>query len=144
MNRNLDQSPNFGKGLVFAEVSFATNGTGQPAAASIRGAKDALDATTPLNRTGVGIIRVLLRDKVRYVVTKYTDMDDGLSGADDGAYATAGPDVNDPGLTTAPTTGGTTPAFDVFTRAGATTTKTDFTGRRVNISMCLKNSTVGV
>lgn len=144
MNRNLDQAPNFGKGLVYAEVSFATNNTSSPTAASIRGAKDALDATTPLNRTGVGIIRVTLRDKVRYIVTKYTDMDDAASGSDDGAYATAGPDVNDPGVTTAPNPGGTTPAFDIFTRAGATTTKTDFTNRRVNVSLCLKNSTVGV
>jgi len=133
--RNLEESgPHYGKGLVYLDFSFATNNTSSPLLTTLRGA--GADAVATLTRTGVGIIQVTLKDIYRYVCSKAVDLED-LDSSDDGAYASIGPDTND----------GSSPqkvaTFKVYTRAAAGT-KTDYNGRRVSVSLTLKNSTVGV
>lgn len=137
-DRNFENSHNYGKGLVYLDFSFLTNGTGVIDLTTLRGCVQAKDIAS-ISHPGAGRYTITLTDKFRYVVSKYVDLEDLASGSDDGSYASSGP----------VTGGGTTAiSFDVFTRVVAGT-KTDFgpggTGvaRRVNVVLCLKNSTVG-
>lgn len=138
-DRNFENARNYGKGLVYADFSFLTNGTGAIAMSSLRGA--GVDAIASVTRAAAGRITVVLKDKYRYVVSKYSALEDLASGSDDGSYSTEGPVSNEGSSTLAP-------SFDVFTRVVAGT-KTDFgtggtgTARRVSVVLCLKNSTVG-
>lgn len=138
-DRNFESARNYGKGLVYADLSFLTNGTGAISLATLRGA--GVDAIASIAHPAAGRYTITLKDKFRYVVSKYTELEDLATGTDDGSFATSGPVSNEGSSTLAP-------SFDVYTRVVAGT-KTDFgaggTGaaRRVHIVLCLKNSVVG-
>lgn len=138
-DRNFESARNYGKGLVYADLSFLTNGTGAISLTTLRGA--GADAIASIAHPAAGRYTLTLKDKFRYVASKYCELEDLASGSDDGSYASAGPVSNEGSSTLAP-------SFDVFTRVVAGT-KTDFgpggTGaaRRVNVVICLKNSVVG-
>lgn len=131
-DRNLDSGHNFAKGMVYLDFSFLTNNTSNPLTSTFRGGADAVASVV---YSAVGILIVTLKDKWRYVAAKTADLED-LNSSDDGAYASVGAVQNEGSSTTAP-------SFKIYTRAAAGT-KTDFTNRRVTISLALKNSTVGV
>jgi hypothetical protein len=136
-DRNLDSGKNFGKGMVYLDFGFLTNGTGAIDMTTLTGGGK--DAVLSVTRAAAGRITIVLKDKFRYVVRKSAELEDLASGSDDGSYATCGPVTGG---------GATAISFDVFTRVVAGT-KTDFgtggtgTARRVGVSMVLKNSTVG-
>lgn len=130
-SRNLDHGFNFAKGLVYLDFSFATNNTSNPLTSSFRGGVDGVQSVT---YSAVGILIFTIKDRFRYVVSKTVELDD-LNSSDDGAYASSGA-VQNEGTATQMN-------FKLYTRAAAGT-KTDYTGRRVNVSLVLKDSTVGV
>lgn len=131
-DRNLESGRNFAKGLVFLDFSFLANGVSSPVTTSFRGGAEAVATVT---RESTGQYLVTMRDKWRYCAAVSADMTD-LHAADDGAYATAGAPQNE-GSSTLPV------SFRVYTRT-AGGVKTDYTGRRVNVKVVFKNSTVGV
>lgn len=131
-DRNLESGKNFAKGLVYLDFSFLANGASNPVASAFRGGREAVASVV---RESTGQYLVTLVDKYRYVVHHDAGLTD-LNASDDGAYATAGAAQNE-GSSTLPV------SFRIYTRAAAGT-KTDYTGRRVILRMCLKNSTVGV
>lgn len=133
--RSLESGHNYGKGNVYVDFSFLTNGAGAISLATLRGV--GADTVLSIAHPAAGRYTVTFKDPYRYFVGKTANLEDFASGSDDGAYATDGP-VTGEGTAAGPLT------FDVFTRAGATTTKTDFAARRVYVSGVLKNSTVGV
>lgn len=137
MDRNLDSRMGFGKGLVHIDLSFLTNNTSSPLLTTLRGADGSVVAS--LTRNNTGIITILFTKTVaaRYVVSKHVELDD-LDAADDGAYATSGPPLNEGAAS-----GTTGLSFKIYTRAAAGT-KTDYANRRVNVRLVLKNSNVGV
>jgi len=136
-DRNLDSGRNFAKGVVYLDFSFLTNGASNPTAASMRGA---VMATTgggeiaSIVYAATGKYTVTLRDKYRYLITKYCDLED--ISTPDGAYASIG-NVTNEGSSTTP------PSFVVATWSGGAVA-TQYTGRRLSVSLVLKNSTVGV
>lgn len=134
MDRNLESARNFAKGLVYLDFSFLTNGAADPLKSTWRGG--GIDGIASVVHAATGRYTITMKDKCRYIVGKTPNLEDLVSGSDDGAYASDGPVSNEGSSTLAP-------SFDVFTRAGATTTKTDYTGRRCFVSICIKNSTVG-
>lgn len=134
MSRDLEHGYNYGKGNVYLDCSFLTNNTSSPLLTTLRGS--GADVIASLTRTGVGIIQVTLKDTYRYLIDKYVSLED-LDSSDDGAYASDGPDTNDSQTPLKPAT------FKVYTRAAAGT-KTDFTGRRLNMTLVFKSSSVGV
>jgi hypothetical protein len=135
MDRNLDQGRNVGKGLVYLDFSFLTNNTSNPLVSTFRGADSTWVASVTYVSPGILLVTMSLNARCRYVVDKYVDLED-LNSSDDGSYATIGA-VQNEGSSTAQMT------FKIYTRVVAGT-KTDFTNRRVSVSMALKNSTVGI
>lgn len=127
-NRTLYPSQSYGSGRVYAEFCFDTNNTSSPLMTSVDGA----DIVANLNRTGAGVIVVTLKDSFNKVIALDASLDDS---ADDGAFATVGTVTNEG--TSSPIT------FTIRTRVVAGT-KTDFTGRRVRVSMALRNGNWGV
>jgi hypothetical protein len=135
MDKVLEQPKCGSKGNVELDFSFLTNNTSAPLTSTLRGLN--ADWVASFTYVGVGILQINLHAKVkcRYVISKVAELED-LNAADDGAYATIGATQNDGGASAAMT-------FKVYTRVAAGT-KTDFTGRRVNVRLVLKDSSVGV
>jgi hypothetical protein len=130
-DRNLDGGRNFGKGMVYLDFSFLANAGSDPTAASFRGTPLA-DVVKSVTYAATGKYTVVLKDKWRYIVSKYADLEDVT--VPDGGYASIG-NVSGEGA------GPLTFVISTFSAAG---TLTQFTGRRVSCSLVLKNSTVGV
>ncbi len=131
-NRNLDAGHNYGKGIVYLDFSFLTNGASNPVTTSYRGA--GADVIASIVYAATGKYTITMKDPYRYIVTKYSDLED--IAVPDGGYASIGNVTNEGNSTLGPT-------FVVSTFA-ASGTGTQFTGRRVSVSVALKNSTVGV
>lgn len=131
-DRNLDTKRSYGKGLVDLDFSFLTNAGSNPLASSYRGAST--DVVKSIAYAATGKYTVTLQDKYRYIVSKFADLEDASSP--DGAGATIGPPSNEGSSTVGP-------SF-VVTTCAADGTPTAYTGRRVSLSLTLKNSTVGV
>lgn len=127
---------NYAQGLVYLDFSFNTNGASNPvitgASSTLRGAVSPQDIVS-ITYAATGKYTILLSDKYRYVVGKSCDLEDVASP--DGGYASIG-NVTNEGSSTA----GISVVVSTFVAAG---TLTQFTGRRVSVSLCLKNSTVG-
>lgn len=123
-NRTFYPSQSYGSGRVYLEVTFQTNNTSSPLASTIDGS----DSLASLTRTGVGVIVAVLKDTFPTCVGASVELDDT---ADDGAYATSAVSVSAAGVVT----------ITIRTRAGATTTKTDYTARKVTLVAYLKNTT---
>ena len=146
-SRTLYPSQVYGLGRVFLDFSFLTNGNTSPLLSTVQGVTAGSGTAPPLpviasiTRTGAGVLVVQLSsaEKFNKVITAYVDLDDTPN---DGAYATIKSVANE-GSATAGI------AFTITTRAGATTTATDFgtggTGaaRAVYVSLCLRNTTAG-
>jgi len=139
MDRNLDTGHNVGKGNVYIDFSFLTNNTSNPAVNTFRGADQSWIASVAYSAVGILLVTLSTKANCRYVIDKTVELED-LNAADDGAYASSGPVQNEGA---AGANAATPMTFKIYTRA-ASGTKTDYTGRRVSVSMCLKNSTVGV
>lgn len=130
-DRNLDSGRNFGKGMVYLDFSFLSNGASNPVASSFRGTALG-DAVLSVVYVATGKYTITLKDKFRYVVDSGADLQDIASP--DGAYASLG-NISGEG-------GGTlTCQVGTFTSGGVLTA---FSGRRVCVRLVLKNSTVGV
>ena len=129
MNRTTYPSQNLGLGRVYVEFSFTTNNTATPLTSTIDGIPTSFVAS--FNRTGVGVIVVTLTDSFNKCITATADLDDT---ANDGAYATVGNIANEG------TSSGLT--FTIRTRAAAGTLA-DFTGRKCNVLLALRNTTAG-
>lgn len=130
-NRNLESGSNFSKGLVYLEFSFLTNGASNPVASSFRGTALG-DAVTSVTYGATGKYTIVLKDKYRYVVSTGADMWD--LAVPDGSYASCGNVSGEGG-------GALTLVVTTFTAGGVATA---FTGRRLCVKLCLKNSSVGV
>jgi hypothetical protein len=139
MDATLEKAQTPTKGAVDLEFSFDTNNTSSPVTSgtgsTLRGV--GLDFIDSIAYSTVGIILVTLtlKARARYQISKLVELED-LNAADDGAYATAGP-IQNQGSSSAKQT------FKIYTRA-ANGTKTDFTNRKVNVRIRLKNTTVGI
>lgn len=107
---------------------FNTNGASDPATSSFDGAKSFVAS---VKHTSTGKYTVTLADAQTKVLWAEAELDDTV---DDGAYATLG-GISNEGTAT-PTT------LVINTRAGSTTTKTDYSARKVMLRLCLKNTTV--
>jgi len=128
-NRTFYPSQNYGHNRVYCEFLFQTNGASNPLLTTVDGA----DVVASLVRSGVGVIVVTLKDAYNKAIFASADLDDTPN---DGAYATIKSVSNE---------GTNTPiAFTITTRAGATTTATDYTGRVCRISLAFRNSASGL
>lgn len=130
-DRNLDAGRNVGKGLVYIDLSWLANNVSDPLAATFRGSP-LLDHIQSVTYVATGKYQVVFKNKYRYIVTKFTDMEEGA--VPDGSYATIGNVAGEGG-------GVLSLTISLFTAGGVATA---FTGRRVSLSVVLKNSTVGV
>lgn len=128
--RNLEQGFNYCKGAVYLDLSFLTNGTSNPLLSTLRGA--GADVVASITYVATGKYTIVLKDAYRYIVGKTADLEDIASP--DGSYASIG-NVSGEG------SGPLTFVASTFVAAG---TLTAFTGRRLTVSLVLKNSTVGV
>ena len=127
------------EGIIFIDFSFMTNGTGAVVNAytadgtAFRGL-----GVKSVTLGATGTFAVVLSDNFRWVISKYSDMDD-MAG--DGAYATIGVITNE---------GTTLPigcTIKTWTAGGvATNFGTGGTGvaRRVSVAFTMKNSLAGV
>lgn len=107
---------------------FNTNSTSNPLTSSFDGAKSFVASCV---RNAAGKHTVTFTDAVTKVLWASPELDDT---ANDGAYATVASISNE---------GTSTPlSLVVYTRAGATTTATDYAARRVMLRVCVKESTV--
>lgn len=130
-DRNLESGKNVGKEVVYLDFSFLTNGASNPVASSFRGTVLG-DFILSVTYVATGKYTVVLKDKWRYLIGKFADMEDIASP--DGGYSSVGNVSGE---------GGGALTFVVSTFA-ANGTLTAFTGRRLSVSLILKNSTVGV
>lgn len=133
--RSLESGRNYSKGRIDLDFSFLTNGASDPLASSFRGVtKGDVVITCTYVATGKYTITLSAKENYRYIIGKYPDLED--IAAPDGGYASLGNILNEGSATVGPT-------FTVATFA-ANGTLTQFTGRRVSVSLCLKDSSVGV
>lgn len=107
---------------------FNTNNTSNPLTASFDGAKSFIASVV---RNAAGKFTVTFTDAVQKVLWVSPELDDT---ANDGAYATVGNISNEASATPL--------SMVLYTRAGATTTATDYAARRVMLRVCVRNSTV--
>ena len=131
-NRNFQSHDRNGytQGVVDVECSVIMQGTGAPTGMRGNGVASVAYVTT-------GVFLVTLSDGFRYVIRKDASVEDLASGSSpDGAYATVSPALNE-------ATAGTPISFNVYTRA-AGGTLTNYTGRRLEFTAVLKNSSVGI
>ncbi len=130
------------QGLVYADFSFLTNNTSNPATTSFRGcggltgsdgatsvANSGPSAVASITRTGVGAYLITLADGYRYVTCSYASIDDA---ADTLVPRLAAPSNEGSGHDTAVT-------IALTVRAMSTGTATESTGRRVSVGLVLKN-----
>lgn len=114
--------PSVNEGETDLEFSFLSNGTSDPLVSSFRGRR----CIATITRVSTGKYLCTLNTSAVAVVVQAPDLSDD---ADDGAYATLGSIVNEASASNI--------AFFVYTRNSGGT-KTDFTGRRVGVTLCLK------
>lgn len=131
-DRNFEHGTNYGKGLVWLEFSFLANGASNPVSSGYRGV--GTDVIKSITYTATGKYTIVLRDKFRYIICGDAGLWDIASP--DGGYASFGNVSNEGSSTVGPTF-----VVATFSAAG---TLTQFSARRVNVTLCLKNSTVGV
>lgn len=127
-NRTLYPSQSYGSGRVYLEFQFQANGASQPALSAVDGS----DAVASLNRTGVGVIVVTLKDSFNKVIYAGADIDDTLN---DGAYATVS-NVTNEGTSSALT-------FTVRTRNAAGTAADMAAARKIGVVLILRNGNWG-
>jgi hypothetical protein len=130
---------NYGNGRVYLDFNFQTNNASSPLLSTVvgvtTGTATAGQAPPPvvasITRTGVGVLVVQLSnaDTFNKVIYVSAELDDTPN---DGAYCTCKAVTNE-GTSTGI-------AFTISTRAGATTTLTDYTGRKVSVSAILRNT----
>jgi hypothetical protein len=113
-----------GAGRVYLE--FELKGAG---ASALTLSTDAGPYVASVSRSGTGIFVVTLKDAYQGVVFKSADVDDT---ANDGAYATVS-DVTNEGTTTAL-------QFTIRVRAAAGTLADPASGRRIGVSLALRNT----
>lgn len=134
--RNLENGTNYGKGVVWLEFSFATNGASNPvitgASSTLRGAVGGGVDIVSITYAATGKYTIVTKDPYRYVQAKSCDLEDIASP--DGAYASIGA-VSGEGSTS-----GLTVQVATFNAGG---TLTQYTTRRISVFLALKNSTVG-
>lgn len=119
------------QGVVAVVCSFNANGTSNPVSTSFRG-----DGISTVVRDGVGEFTVTLKTghSYRYVISKFSALEDLAEGSSDGAGSTVGPVSNEGS--------GTAISFKVYTRT-AGGVLTDYTARRLSLMLVMKNSTAG-
>ncbi len=131
------------QGLVEANFSFVTNNTSNPDSTLFRGcggltgaqssqqAGNASPSTVAsITYVSTGRYRVTLTDGFRFVQSLHVSIDDAAD-----ALIVRNGTVSNEG------SGATTPlVFDIYSRAAASSTLTDSTGRRISVTMVLKAS----
>lgn len=133
--RSLDAGRNYGKGIVYLDFSFLTNGASNPTAASMRGVTigDVIVSIT-YAATGKYTLVFSSKENYRYIVTKFADLEDVATP--DGAYASIGNVTNEGSATVGPTL--------VISTWSAGGVATQYTGRRISVTLAFKDSAVGV
>jgi hypothetical protein len=133
--RSLDTGHNYSKGLVYLDFSFLTNGASNPVAGSMRGVTlGDVVATIVYAATGKYTITLSPKENYRYIVDKFADLEDISSP--DGAYASIGNVTNEGSATVGPSF-----VVSTFSAGGALT---QYTGRRISVNLCFKDSSVGI
>lgn len=123
-NRTFYPSQSAGAGRVYVE--FELKGAG---AAALTLSTDAGEIVGGVTRSGIGVYVVTLKDAWQSLVFKSADLDDTLN---DGGYATIGAIANE---------GTSTPlSFTIYTRAAAGTAAEAAAGRRIGVSLALRNT----
>ena len=127
-NRTFYPSQSYGSSRVYMEFEFQVNSTGAVDQTTITGC----DGVASVTRTAVGTFKVILKDTFNRIIHKSAELDD----SNDGYYASAGLITNE--NTSTPI------QFYVFTRTNAGTLTDCVAGRRVHVSVALRNGNWGV
>lgn len=143
MDRTLkgNVAQNYGLGRVYLDFNFTTGAAGAAPTTVVgttMGTAGAGQAPPPVVATithsaaGTYVVQLSNADTFNKVIYLAAELDDT---ANDGAYCTCG-SVSNEGTSTGL-------AFTVFTRAGATTTKTDYASRKISVTAILRNTIAG-